>query len=551
MSGNARGELADWRRVRRYAVPRWMIEQAAERRLAGDWAGACAAARVRVALDLPSIAREHGAEVAAAVEDDLRHLVPDLVRWHLPRYGHGRSTAAVHNALVLAEHGGVPLHVLTPTMADGPQHLTLRFQPVRDGEESLTQEVDWTRLRHLWDVRHTAELLARCGGTDRAPFFRPDGTPLAEAELGRTDDEPGRFERATLLLDRGEPEAAFEAAGLELDLTPPDVPSFYNAEPRAILSGLPLALTRIVEEARRIGGDRFQVSSTWRCVTLFEFGDRPRARVVETNKAKGAVPLPQSVWRRPPDLDLLRTGALGPDDLHPLVRSALFPAYPDPGRPAGPPAEPAAPEPVRVRCKGGEWHEVVVRDGDLRIPHTDEEREREQALEALGGKVTGCFAVHTAWRTSTGRLPRRLREQRQELFLHLQHGDTPAVLRLLNAGAAVRSLDGRKRTLLHHLHLVDHEELLPRLLKAGLDLEARDQGGRTPLHMAVGDHGSPELVRALVDAGARLDVVDDMEFGLIDLIRRWKRTDLAWLKDRLEAEHPDVGGGYWSYDEDY
>ncbi|MEW2353871.1 ankyrin repeat domain-containing protein [Spirillospora sp. NPDC029432] len=550
MSGNALRELPNWRRVRRYAVPRWMIEEATERRLAGDWAGACAAARVRVAVDPPSIAREHGAEVAAAVEDDLRHLAPDLLRWHFPRYGSGRSTIAVRHALVLGEYGGVPLHVLTPTMADGPQHLTLRFQPVQDGGEGFTHTVDWSGVRHLWDVRHTAELLERCGGTDRAPFFHPDGTPLAEAELGRSGDAPGRTELTTLLLDRGELEAAFEAAGIELDLTPPDVPSYYNAEPRPVLSGLPLALERIVPEARRIGGDRFQVAGTWRCATLIELGERPRVQVVDTKRAEGAHALPWPVWRRLPDLDLLRTGVIGPDDLHPLVRSALFPAYPYPDRPAGPPAEPAAPEPVRVRCKG-EWHEIAVRDGDLRIPHTDEERDREQALEALGGEVTGCFAVHTAWRTSEGRLPRRLREQRQALFLHAQHGDTPAVLHLLDTGAATRFLDGRKRTLLHYLHLLDHEELLPRLLKAGVDLEARDQGGRTPLHMAVGDHGSPELVRALVDAGARLDVVDDMEFGLIDLIKRWKRTDLDWLKVRLEAEHPDAGGGYWSYDEDY
>jgi hypothetical protein len=39
-NGDARN-LAGWRRVRRYAVPRWMIEQATERRLAGDWRGAC------------------------------------------------------------------------------------------------------------------------------------------------------------------------------------------------------------------------------------------------------------------------------------------------------------------------------------------------------------------------------------------------------------------------------------------------------------------------------------------------------------------------------
>ncbi|MDN3261581.1 hypothetical protein QWJ26_17525 [Streptomyces sp. CSDS2] len=40
--------LSMWQRVRQYAVPPSMIETAAARRAAGDWAGACAAARIDV-----------------------------------------------------------------------------------------------------------------------------------------------------------------------------------------------------------------------------------------------------------------------------------------------------------------------------------------------------------------------------------------------------------------------------------------------------------------------------------------------------------------------
>lgn len=43
--------LLMWQRVREYAVPLSMIETATARRAAGDWAGACAAARVDVDLD--------------------------------------------------------------------------------------------------------------------------------------------------------------------------------------------------------------------------------------------------------------------------------------------------------------------------------------------------------------------------------------------------------------------------------------------------------------------------------------------------------------------
>jgi hypothetical protein len=42
-----------------------------------------------------------------------------------------------------------------------------------------------------------------------------------------------------------------------------------------------------------------------------------------------------------------------------------------------------------------------------------------------------------------------------------------------------------------------------------------------------------------------------MECGLLDMIKRNKRADLAWLRERLEAECPGIGGGFWSYDEDY
>ncbi|GAA2459576.1 hypothetical protein GCM10010191_94840 [Actinomadura vinacea] len=547
-------DLADWRRIRRYAVPRWMIERATERRLAGDWAGACAAARIRVELDPADIAREHGADVAAAVRDDLLHLAPDLLRWHLPRPCQGRSTLATHVSIVLSEHGdGRSLHVTTPTMADGPQHLTLRFGMTAEPDQFYrASEQSWAAARHFWDVRRSGELLARCGGGDRAPFFDPDGTPRAAGEPSG-DDPAGLAERVTALLDRGEVEAAFDAAGIGLDLSAPDLPHYYRArDPHAILATLPLALTRLAAELRLLSpsgtGGSHQIPSGWPTTVLVEADDGLRIKVVERMKVQGAPIVPEAHWRRLPDLDLLRGGHITPEELHPLVRSALFPARPAPDGPVGPPG-PRPPEPVRVRCRG-EWHRIHAHDGGLRLPHTDEEIQRESALQALGGATAGCFAVRHAWTGHGGRLPRALRAQRQELFQRVQHGDAPGVLRLLDAGTDPRVRDGRKRTLLHTLHMLDHEELLPRLLQAGLDLEAKDQNGRTPLHMAVGDHGSEALVRALVNAGARIDVVDELEWALVDLIGRTGRTDLGWLTDRLARECPGLGGRWWSDDDE-
>jgi ankyrin repeat protein len=117
------------------------------------------------------------------------------------------------------------------------------------------------------------------------------------------------------------------------------------------------------------------------------------------------------------------------------------------------------------------------------------------------------------------------------------------VTELLDAGFDPRVRDGRKRTLLHVLNLLG-PELLPRLLAAGLDLEARDHRERTPLFVAVGERGSRELVKALLTAGARVDVVDGEGWSLRDLIKRERRTDLPGLLERVERECPDLGIGW-------
>jgi hypothetical protein len=101
------------------------------------------------------------------------------------------------------------------------------------------------------------------------------------------------------------------------------------------------------------------------------------------------------------------------------------------------------------------------------------------------------------------------------------------------------------RGLLHVLHLLDHRELLPRLLAAGLDLEAKDRTDRTPLQSAVHCGGSAALVRDLLDAGARIDVTDEMELSLAQVIRRYERTDLMFLRRRVLKEHPGIGSEWF------
>ncbi|NDU72254.1 ankyrin repeat domain-containing protein [Actinomadura sp. DSM 109109] len=584
------------RRIRRYAVPGWMIEEATERRLAGDWRGACAAANVDIAFDPADVLREHGAEVAARLEDELAHFAPDLLRWHLPRLDRGRTMIVPDQRIVLGRLGEDPatpyLFTGTPRwMAHGPQRLRLNIGSLPHTDTWLETDwsycafwrdvvQDWRASRHLWDARRADELRERCGGDDaRPPFLHGDGTPRTAEELPAAD--PGRADPAafaewvTLLHERGEVEAAFAAAGIDLDLAPVKVKPYFgvkSVDPLEVFARMPLDPARLETEVRRLGAavgtDAFWLPYRQYAAILFETGGAAaglRVRVVEFkvgDEPAGAV-LPEACWRRLPDLDLLRDG-LPPERLHPLVRGALFPDR----APAGDPGPPAGdlPAPVRIRCRG-EWHETSFRDGALHIPHSAEEQQRERAMRAFGGATAGCFAAQHAWTTGEGRLPKALRHQRDELFARVQHGDLPGVLRLLDAGVDPRVRDERGRTLLHLLHLLDpgadphvigarrrasahllrhldHDGLLARLLRAGLDIEARDRERRTPLFAAIVGDGSVALVRALLAAGARVDVTGEIhgeEMSLRWLIR-WQvqSDDLDFVVERIEREHPEI-----------
>jgi len=543
-----------------------MIEQATERRLAGDWRGACAAAHVDFTFNMTDVAEQYGVETAARLEDDLLHLAPDLVRWHLPRYLCGRTTLRPNQCAVLASHGEHLLHrpclyVTTPAMIDGPQRLMLRFgviegeqyYPKRDAVRHswrLGQIQDWRLARHLWDARRADELLERCCGGSRVPFRNADGTPRGPNELPKhdpgPDDAAGHTEWVSALWDSGDIKQAVDAARITLDDTPQ---AGYYPPPHLldVLAKHSLALTRLEPEIRRLApggpGDRFQIHHPRDRIVSMQL--EPQAgtpglsiRLVSKHDTGYVRPLPEAIWRQQPDLDLLRFGDITPEELHPLVSASLFPARAKQSTDGPPRPAVRLPSQVRVRCRG-EWHEVRSRGGRLHTPHTEEEERRERAIRAFGGPVTGCFAVQQAWTFGTGSLPKALREQRLEFFSRVQHGDTAGVLCLLDAGIDPRIRDGRQRTLLHLLHLLDHETMLPRLLEAGVDLEARDHHRRTPLHVAVSE-GPVVLVKALLDAGARTDVHDDEGKSLPDLILFRQRRALRFLHDAILRDYPNL-----------
>nr|BFE64024.1 hypothetical protein GCM10020063_085500 [Dactylosporangium thailandense] len=532
------------------AVPATMIERATERREAGDWQGACAAAGVLLGFELRSVERQLGPEAVDKAEDDLRHLVPDLLRWHIPRDHAGLPRTDAFYPLTLLPDD----HAVFAQAEARTQRIQLCFG--RMIEQPGRRDDTFVLLRDRWDSRCTAEKLTRSGGVTRLPFFAATGERLPEDALG--DDSPeGRVERALRARTQA---AAWAIAGYDLRVLLFDRrfgrervdPAAFAIDPRRrnhargvavehSLAPLRPVQATLADAARRtleyvaelrysaphrnprvipppphpmteVDDHRGLVRLDVRGRTVVLDGTRARlltrapyheadgsrfdAELDEFGTLLERIPVvPPALVRRPEEFDALLNG---PVHLHPLAHRALFPEAPA----AVPPEPTRLPTAIRVRCDHA-THEVVMRDGATVIPHTPVEIDRELALAALGGELQGCVAAREGWRDPEHRPPRRVLRLQVELMHVIQHGDTAAVLDALERG-----LDPHVRfrahgeTLLHLLPLLPGgEPLLPRLLAAGLDPNARDSRGRTPLHEAVA-LGSTALVRRLLKAGA-------------------------------------------------
>lgn len=336
LAANAETRLLFWARVREFAVPPSMIESATARRDVGDWAGACAAARVDVDLDPRAVRRTHGSRLAAQVRADLRHLAPDLLRWHFPRIcpdGLVRPGVTVS----LARYGGGTTHLVArtpPAWADAGQRISLAlWEPARPRAGAGDHPHPWPdrrfRLdlhRHLWDARRSGELRERAG---RGADGRATDRWMAEAALllraeGRTDGvvTVRLGSRRRLVLNLGVP----------------------GRTPRPT----------------------------------------PRGRPV----------LPDAATWVLPDLELLDAGLIDADRLHPLVAAALLPDH----RPGA--RNPDSTGSARlVECRGA-THRIGVVDGVLAaLDHDPDEVRREELLVALGGTPLPCLrAVDEAHR---------------------------------------------------------------------------------------------------------------------------------------------------------
>ncbi|MET9515771.1 hypothetical protein [Streptomyces sp. NPDC002994] len=403
-TANRDSRLSFWLRVREFAVPPSMIETATARRCAGDWAGACAAAGIDVDLNLRSVARTHGPELAAHIRADLRHLAPDLLRWHMPRIApDGLLRPGLTIALARYDatgcDGASALHLVVrtpPAWADAGQRISLALWDGSHSEAGASrhphprpnQRFRLDLHRHLWDARRADELRIR-SGADR---LSADGRPVPAPKLLGMVPQGRRC-----AVDRWAAEAGIllHAEGRSTG----SVTVRFGARHRLVLD---LVLDLVAErDGVRPPVLRFAAAST------------------DGGACRPSVPpvLPDAATWVLPDLDLIRTGSIEADRLHPLVASALVPDH----SPAGPSRTPdRAGQPRLVECRGAR-HRIALVNGVLApLDHDPAEIRREELLAALTGTPLPCLrAIDEAHRH-----PDCLTGVRERL----QHGDTAGAL---------------------------------------------------------------------------------------------------------------------------
>lgn len=401
LAATADSRLSLLRRVREYAVPPFMIEAATVRRGVGDWAGACAAARVDVDLDLRAVARCHGRELAARLRADLQHLAPDLLRWHMPRIApDGLLRPGLTVSLARygpAEHDDATLvHLVArtpPAWADAGQRISLAlWYGSRDEGDCPHPHARPDRRfrldlhRHLWDVRRTDELRLRSGApelaSDTATATRPDPPWDALWECGYAVHRWAA--EAALLL-----QAAGRTSGA--------VAVRLGPRRRLLLDVAPAGTDQRPLAARIAGASR-------------------------AGQVAGLPVLPDAATWIAPDLELLRRGLIEVDQLHPLVASALAPGHLVGDTPAS--LDPAA-APRLVACRGAR-HRIGLVNGVLTpLDHDAAQIRREELLAALTGTPLPCLqAIDEAHRRP---------EFLPDIRARLDHGDTAGALATVEA----------------------------------------------------------------------------------------------------------------------
>ncbi|GGU69632.1 hypothetical protein ACIG0C_05680 [Kitasatospora aureofaciens] len=424
--------LSFWRRVREYAVPPSMIEAATARRLSGDWA--CAAANVEIDFQLPRVARAHGREFAERLRGDLRCLAPDLLRWHLPRTAPDGLLRAGLTVPLVRYPGERPVHLVVrtpPAWAEYGQRISLAlWDGSSDGPAPHPHPRPSRRFRldlhrHLWDADRSGELALRAG------LGRP-----AEGPQDRPRDGPDRY-GLRHAVDRwaAEAEVLLRAEGRQPG---PVVVRLEHGRRLLLTPNRPNRPNRLDDpnDPTQPDGPPEEAADDLRSLPL----------------------LPDAATWVLPDVDLLRSDAIEPDRLHPLVAAALAPGHRADRR-----RQPTAGQRL-VECRGAQ-HRIAVVDGVLTaLDHDPAQLRREELLASLSGTPLPCLrAIDQAHRD-----PAELAGVRERL----DHGDTAGALAvvegLLGPQAALR--DGPLRD---QLAAAAERRVAYGLYRAGLTIDQR------------------------------------------------------------------------------
>ncbi|MGW3812318.1 hypothetical protein [Streptomyces sp. NPDC005046] len=471
-----------WPRVRDFAVPPTMIETATVRRRCGDWAGACTAAGIDIDLDLRSLARTHGHDLVARVRADLRYLAPDLLRWHMPRVApDGLLRPGLTITLARYDRAGRdgvhPVHLVVrtpPAWADGGQRISLALWDGSHGPDGDGHPGGRRAVRR--DVRRGEQRGGPHDGTQGGSGFWYS----SDAGVRRhPHPRPSRRYRLDLhrhLWDARRTDELRVRSGA--DRPPADARSVNPDPPGQVPHDLGCAVDRWAAEAGILLHDEGRTTGT---VTV-RTGSRQRLlldlvagpagvgpRILRIDRASddgsvSALPvLPDAATWVPPDLALLRAGAIEAGRLHPLVAAALVPEH-TPAASTGY-ADPAG-QPRLVECRG-DRHRIGLLNGVLApLDHDPAEIRREEMLVALTGTPLPCLrAIDEAHRQ-----PHCLPGVRERLH----HGDTAGALAvvegLLGPDAVLRS-----GALQDELRAAAQRRLTYGLFRAGLAGPARDR----------------------------------------------------------------------------
>ena len=106
-------------------------------------------------------------------------------------------------------------------------------------------------------------------------------------------------------------------------------------------------------------------------------------------------------------------------------------------------------------------------------------------------------------------------------------GNVDVVSVLIAAGADVNLIDGSGINLLHWAAITNRPKIIPLLAEAGVDIDAVDQWGFTPLmYSASIDFGNTDALQALLAAGANRNFKNDQGRTAIDMARKYKHANL-------------------------